>query len=252
MESIIQIGVDIILFVCLLYLMFFKEYIKKKGGNLADKQDIADITKHIELVKKEFTQENEILKANLQFVINNQLQQSNEERNAIINFFDYFGKWINVGLLNTKVNEYNRNNIDDLIQKDRDLNDFYTQTNVAQNRISLLVEDEKIVKLSHELISETLRFNQWTQKILLELRLNLEGERRGFEMFLELIKIKPMPVEALKIAKEEKEFHAKRKEICDEYYKNNIEEYKKVIRFSTKFTETVKMYLNKLREVQMK
>jgi len=252
MESIIQIGVDIILFLCLIYLMFFKEYIKKKGSNLADKQDIADITKQIELVKREFTQENEILKANLQFVINNQLQQSNEERNAIINFFDGFSKWMNVGLLDTKLNTYNRNNIVDLIQKDRDLNDYYTQTNVAQNRISLLVEDEKIIKLSHELISETLRFNHWTQKILLELRLNLEDEKRGFEMFLELIKIKPIPPEALKVAQEEKEFHAKTKEICDEYYKNNIEEYKKVLTVSTKFTETVKLYLNKLREVQVK
>lgn len=247
METLIHIGIDVILFGCMTYLMFFKDYIKKKGSNLADKQDIADITEQIELVKKEFTQENEFLKANLQFIINNQLQQSNEERNAIINFFDNYSKWLNVGLLDTKVTEYHRNNIDDLIQKDRELNDLYTQTNVAQNRISLLVDNQEIVKLSNELIAQTLKFNHWTQKQLLDLRFNLESDKRGLDMFLELIKIKPVPAEAHTIAQEEKELQAKRKEICDNYYKNKIEEYQKVLAISKKFTDLVKTYLNKIR-----
>jgi hypothetical protein len=244
----IHLGIDIILFGCIIYLMFFKEYIKKKGSNLADKQDIEGITEQIELVKKEFTQENEFLKANLQFIINNQLQQSNEERNAIINFFDNFSMWLNVGLLDTKVNEYHRNNIDDLIQKDRDLNNYYTQTNVAQNRISLLVDNQEIVLLSNDLISATLKFNHWTQKQLFDLRYNLESDKKGLELFLELIKIKPMPAEATNIALEEKELKAKRKEICDNYYKNKISEYQNVLNVSTKFTAMVKAYLNKMRE----
>lgn len=247
METIIHIGLDFILLGCIVYLMFFKDYIKKKGSNLADKQDIAEITKQIELVKKEFIQENEFLKANLQFIINNQLQQSNEERNAIINFFDNFSKWLNVGLLDLKFNAYQRNNIEDLIQKDRDLNGYYTQTNVSQNRISLLVDNHEIVKLSHELISETLKFNHWTQQQLLELRFNLESDKRGMDMFLELIKIKPIPTEAHDIANKEKELNVKRKEICDNYYKMKLDEYQKVLAISNKFTSVVKEYLNKIK-----
>jgi biopolymer transport protein ExbB/TolQ len=77
---------QVAIFLCILYLMFIKEFVKKKGANLADKQDIEDITEKIEQVKNQFTQENEHLKANLQFLINNQLQNSNEERNAIMMF----------------------------------------------------------------------------------------------------------------------------------------------------------------------
>lgn len=248
MEAFIQVGLQIILLICIIYIMFFKDYIKRKGSNLADKQDIANITQKVELVKNEFTRENEFLKANLQFIISNQLQQSNEERNAIINFFDNFSRWLNVGLLDTRVTDYNRNNIDNLIQKDRDLNDFYTQTNVAQNRISLLVDNSEIVKLSRELIAGALKFNHWTQNHLMELRFNLESDKRGAERFLGLMKIRPIPDEAYNIAQEEKKLQADKKAICDDYYKNKIQEYQNVLNISTKFTDVIKVYLKKIQE----
>jgi hypothetical protein len=234
-----------IFFVCILYLMFFKEYIKRKGTNLADKQDIEGITQKIEQVKNQFTQENEFLKSNLQFIINNQLQNSNEERNAIINFFDYHSKWLNVGLQDLNFTIYQRNNIDDIIQKDRQLDDLFTQTNIAQNRISLLVNNDKLVVLSHQLIIKTLEYNHWTKSLLLKLRLNLEEDKGAIERFLKLMELKPLPAEANLIAEREKELKEERKLLTDTYYMDKVNKYKEVILISNQFIEIVKIFLNK-------
>ena len=43
-------------------------YIRKKGDNLATKQDIGEITRTVQEVKAEFVKETEILKANLQII----------------------------------------------------------------------------------------------------------------------------------------------------------------------------------------
>lgn len=225
--------------------MFFKEYIKRKGTNLADKQDIEDITQKIEQIKNHFTQENEFLKSNLQFIINNQLQNSNEERNAIINFFDYHSKWLNVGLQDLNFTIYQRNNIDDIIQKDRQLDDLFTQTNIAQNRISLLVNNDKLVVLSHQLIIKTLEYNHWTKSLLLKLRLNLEEDKGAIERFLKLMELKPLPTEANLIAEREKELKEERKLLIDSYYMDKVNKYKEVILISNQFTELVKIFLNK-------
>lgn len=243
----INICLNVILFVCMAYLMFFKDYIKKKGSNLADKQDIAAITHQIEIVKKEFTHENERLKANLQFFINIQLQQSNEERNAIITFYDYYSQWLNVGLLDIKFNQFNSNNIEDVYKKYKELNDFYTQTRISQNKISLLVNNIDIVNSSHKMIMEALKFNHWTQQQqLLALRMNLEENKRLNDRFQELIKLNPIPSEARDIAKKDEILTSKREEIFKYYYSDSIVEYKKIIKISNIFTEMVKTYLNNL------
>jgi hypothetical protein len=226
---------------------FLMDFAKKKGSNLADKQDVAFLTREIEGVKNGFTADNEHLKANLQMVINNQLQHSNEERNAIISFYENYSKWLNIGLLDFVPTGYNRNKIDDLIEKSRSLNDYHRQTNIAQSRVYLLVDNQKIINLSNELVMEMLKFNHWTQNIILNLQLNLESDKTRFEMFMILSKMKPLPAEALEIASEEKELLAKKKQICDGYYHGISIEFDKVLKIQSQFAVEIKAYLSKLK-----
>ena len=165
---------QVVTFLFMLFLLGSREYSKKKGANLADKEDMAAITNKIEEVKNQFTKENEFLKANLQFVINNQLQTSNEGRNAIISFYDSYSKWINVGLVDLKLSDYDRNNIDAIIQKRRQLDNFYIEANLTQSRVGLLIDNGELVVLSHALMISTLEFSQWSQMLLLKLEHNLE------------------------------------------------------------------------------
>lgn len=237
---IIMILFQILLFILVLYAIFFKEYFKKKGANLADKEDIQNITEKIESVKKVFTDDSEKLKTTLKLLSEKQLQINNDQKDAIITFFDSYSKWINVGLLQIKVNMYFRNTIDNLRQREDLIDSLYTETTMKQSRLILLVDNEEIVKLSHNLMITTLEFNNWVKTILIKLRLNLEADKSNFELFMMFKDEKPIPDIVKKAAEKEAELKTERKEITSEYYSKHGEEYKKVVAASYKFTEKVK------------
>ncbi|WP_420572076.1 hypothetical protein [Kordia sp.] len=65
------------------YIIFFKSYFKKKGENLATKQDIANITKEIEKVKNEFSFQNQ-KKADHFFEI----------KESLLSFYDNYFVWV--------------------------------------------------------------------------------------------------------------------------------------------------------------
>ncbi|MBE7689053.1 hypothetical protein F6A46_12560 [Tenacibaculum finnmarkense genomovar ulcerans] len=67
-ETQIQILVEIIILLSTLYLIFFKNYFKKKGENLATKEDIGDITQKVESVKIEYQKNLEEIKSQLNIV----------------------------------------------------------------------------------------------------------------------------------------------------------------------------------------
>lgn len=245
-----QIILTTINLLLLAWLTFFKSYFDKKGSNLADKQDIAEITQKIEGVKQEFSDKNELLKANLQHIISNQIQHSNEQRNAIIGFYDSFSKWVNVGLMSTKIADYSSLNVDELIAKERSLDQFFTETSITQGRISLLVENPEIITVSLNLVGETLKFNHWLQPVLRELRDNLQKEKFRRQLFSDLIKIKPLPVEAAGIAKETEQLAEERQAIYAKFYSGLNVEFGKILKASSPFILSVKKYLIELKRLE--
>lgn len=71
-------------------------FFKKKFENLADKDDIADITREVESVKKEFNEDLEKLKVNLDILKSNKIALINEKKKVIYEFWihldNYEGK----------------------------------------------------------------------------------------------------------------------------------------------------------------
>lgn len=240
---------QILLFILGLYSIFFKEYFRKKGANLADKEDIKQITKQIESVKKEFTDDSEKLKVTLKLLAEKQFQINNDQKEAIITFFDSYSKWLNVGLLHIKVNMYLRNTIDDLRQREDLIDSLYTETSMKQSRLILLIDNKEIVKLSHNLIITTLEFNNWVKTILIQLRLNLENDKSNFELFMMFKDERPIPDIVIKAAEKEAKLNAERKEITSKYYSQHGEEYQKVVAASNQFTEKVKEVFVKVNKI---
>lgn len=70
-------------------------YFNEKGKNLAQKEDIESLTKLVETVKFNFTQETEFLKSKLQLLSNIQGNLIIEERNAIVDFNEKYFNWYN-------------------------------------------------------------------------------------------------------------------------------------------------------------
>ncbi len=60
-----QLFIEILTLVAALYLIFFKNYFKKKGENIATKEDIGEITRQVESVKTEYQENLENIKSQI-------------------------------------------------------------------------------------------------------------------------------------------------------------------------------------------
>src|SRR5687768_15388553 len=68
-------------------------YLQEKGKNLATKEDIGEITKTVEGIKTSFILEIEKVKVNLSFLNTSRISLANEERLAIINYYEKHYAW---------------------------------------------------------------------------------------------------------------------------------------------------------------
>lgn len=236
----------LLLFIAGLWLKnYLPNYFKEKGKLLAQKEDIAEITEKIESVKKEFAHETELLKVDLQRLLNFQVSHRSEERNAIINFYDKYNQWL-YSLLEINFGAYNRGILNDLAEKRIFIEKFYAETNVAQAKLRLLVKDKQIIALSNQLVVEILKFKAWMDERLLGLQHNLERHNSLTDRFLIIIKdLKDNKELALSMAEDEKNIEKEKKALVDEFNKNRIVEFKKIIPADNQFTEIVKDYLTK-------
>ena len=73
-----------------------KKYLETKGANLAQKEDLEDLTLIVSQVKKQFESDNAILKAKLDVVSGTALNLKDEERKAIIALNESYFKWISM------------------------------------------------------------------------------------------------------------------------------------------------------------
>lgn len=234
----------------LAYVIYAKEYLKGKGANLAKKEDIGNITREIERVKDEFTLKNNLLNVQLQHIINNQIEHSNEERNSIIKFYECYSKWINSGLLDIEVFKYRRNNVDELTEKKRSLDVLYYEARMTQDKIGLLVEDSTVNKLSLALVSETLKFNHVIIPKLLSLESNLQADKLNSDLFIAIIQTKPIPADAKILAEREKELQKERDVITQDILKAKSDEYSRLLPSIYGFTACVKDYLKKQKTIK--
>ncbi|MCU0439478.1 MAG: hypothetical protein MUC49_16415 [Raineya sp.] len=139
-------------------------YFTAKGKNLADKQDIAEITKKTEEVKIAFTKEIEKLKANLLLSNNIQFGLFNEERNAIVDFNEKYFKYLHL-IKDPSLNGINSFDIDSLFSYPKEIFKAQNDCNNSQTRLTLFIKDPDIIQLANEIYEAALN--------LLNIRINI-------------------------------------------------------------------------------
>jgi len=130
-------------------------YLKQKGKNYADKEDIKQITKLIEETKFTFTNETEKLKMELNIIGNTQLSIIHEQRNAIIDFLKSYALWCNsiIFIPLEIILEINIKAIDKhLLKLNRCLEDILLKETV----VDMFVTSEEILKTKADLKKRTL------------------------------------------------------------------------------------------------
>ncbi len=157
-KIIIILIIQIILFIVGLFIIFFKSYFKKKGENIATKEDIGLITKEIENIKNEISFKNQ---KKIDFFF--------ERKKNLINFYDYYFIWVN-GSLNV---------IDHIISHSNDekvLRELITQLKSDQikvftyfTRIFLYEVNTKFTITLNEIYNKTISLHNLTLSFLVEI-----------------------------------------------------------------------------------
>ena len=83
--EIIELIILILILIIVVIIKFsVPSYLKQKGKNLADKEDIAELTKKVETVKSDFNEKIEYLKTDLNFINHNKISVKSLEREALL------------------------------------------------------------------------------------------------------------------------------------------------------------------------
>lgn len=154
----IQIGLQAVLIIVVIYLAFFKSYLKQKGKNLATKEDISGITREIEKVKSE-----------LQVTTKNEIDFKADQRKAVLEFYDSFVYWYEVVL------ELSNSNLDadrmkEIEQYGDRIDDAYKNVVINARRLELYIsEDENLLECASRLVSAGLAVEGPTSKFLIKI-----------------------------------------------------------------------------------
>jgi hypothetical protein len=237
--------IQILILIAAVYLAFFKSYLTEKGKSAALKEDLEGLTREVESVKDEFTREQEILKTDLQRILTNDISYRNEERIALINYHGIINEWV-YSILEVGFGDYNKSNIDQLIEVRQRIASFYSKAGIAKARIELLVEDKELVNAARNLYTATLGFHLWTSMEFFRLLQNSESQKSLTDRFLIVIKNLEANREiAEEMSKQEDKLRAEAKALFDNYMENRNKENAKLYPFESQFESLVKEYLKK-------
>jgi len=238
-----ELVIQILLLIAVVYLAFFKSYLTEKGKSAALKEDLQGLTREVESVKNEFTREQEILKTDLQRILNNEISYRNEERSALINYHGIINEWL-YSILEVGFGNYNKSNVDQLIEVRQRNASYYSKAGIAKAKIELLVEEKELVHAARELYVAALGFYHWTDMEFLKLQQNSESQKSLTDRFLIVIKNLDANREiAENLAQQEEQLRKDAKDLFDNYIANRNNENAKVFLFETKFESLVKEYL---------
>ncbi|WP_149242570.1 hypothetical protein [Dyadobacter sp. 32] len=148
---------------------YLPSYFKKKGENLATKEDIGEITKLVEEVKSSFNQETEVLKANLQILNGIKLGIAAEERAAIVDFNVKYFRWF-YSLIDTTCGDADFRNSAELEAYLKKIKSLYVDMKDCMAKFNLFVENESLKQESLALCVDTIeKFAMVPPKFILEL-----------------------------------------------------------------------------------
>lgn len=158
-------GIIIILIGVVIYILKIStpEYFKQKAKNLAQKEDITEITEKIKSIETTFQKDLEVVKSQLSLSTQLQTNFRNEERSSIIEFNESIFSYYNL-LSSAYIATGDEYNNEDVTKARSFINQLYIDLILKHHKMSLFLEGEdsediraKSFKLIHEIRD---RFNK--------------------------------------------------------------------------------------------
>tara|TARA_R110002051_G_scaffold10255_1_gene39039 strand:+ start:31 stop:708 length:678 start_codon:yes stop_codon:yes gene_type:complete len=174
-------------------------YFKKKFENLADKEDVSDITREVESVKKEFIEDLEKLKYNLEILKSHKINLVSDKRKTIYDF------WSSINLLYIKVDAFNNYQIEDFESYYKYLDDvnkaddsFVLNRSIFELKLNRQIKSNTkqnifdFVNIINNLRADTRVFGLKTVDFMFRLN-NQEAETKEFGELMKLFSEKKKP-----------------------------------------------------------
>lgn len=124
----------------------YLSYENEKGKNLATKEDIVKITNIIKETETKFITQTEKLKSQLSLLTNIKSEIYSTERNAIINANEKIYIWLS-HVMRLPILD-NNDDIDRYIKK---MDDLYNEEQVSESLLELFIDNDKIMKSVHKI-----------------------------------------------------------------------------------------------------
>ena len=153
----LQLALEVLILLLLLYLAFLKSYFQEKGKNIATKEDVEEITSLVESVKSQ-----------LQFSLQAKLSLRAEEHQVVIDYFAKYSAWLSA-ITNCSIANLDRDNAASRLAEIRaQLDILHQDFDRAAGRMELFVENEDIRSQHGPLVIETLKFQSHAQQLTFE------------------------------------------------------------------------------------
>lgn len=244
MDTVVLYGLLLLQIIIGIGLVYISNYAKKKAENLADKSDLEEMTEVVESVKKKYSDESEILKAHLQVLTSKETEMFSEEKRALIEFYVETNNWI-WAKLNLQLADFNHLTVDELGDHIIDIHNTYNKVNVLFSKFCVLTTNQELIKNGRELISTVLKYHQFIEKNMRDLKFSLGLEKGIFQVLSKYIdERKEIPQDGKQFFKEVSEYTSEeKKKLFDSFYDEKLKLFGEVVSKKSEFEGLVKDHL---------
>lgn len=160
----------------LIVTIFFPAYIKKKAENLAQKEDLDEITRKVEQIKHDFGVKNEEIKAELSVITSAKLENKRYARDAIIKMVECLNDWFHVELDVGDVTFYKIG--DDVSDKIIRIKLAHNKVSKQSSMLTLVVEEKPFIDSMFEAMEEIMNYSHFVENYLQKLSHHMKTKER--------------------------------------------------------------------------
>ena len=217
---------------------YLPKYFEAKGANQATKEDIGAITKIVENIKSDLSQQGELFKAQLSVNSQHRLNIKAAERDALFNFHKCLNAWLYF-LVRLSFSEYEIDNYKDIKIISADISKRQYEFDLAEAHLLLFLNDTEFLNLKKNLVVELICFEGDVRILTREFHFAYSK----CEMQLEFSK-----GDYKKQSDIRNELHNTIMKLTDKQQTELLDHYKKIYSLSTQVNDMISERLRKLED----
>jgi len=204
-----QILIQIVIVLLGLYIAFFKSYFKEKGKNIATKEDIEHITEKVEKIRHD-----------LHFLTESRLSLRMEERNALIDYYTCYQRWLNT-VAGASPSDVDESDSAGFVKINNEIDRAKFEFDSAKSKLGIFVENDDIYELEKSTIIGALSLQHLVQELMCKV------EYIHFEMSI----IKSNGNDGALLEKYENKLSEKAK-LFKNFYEEKLNQYEELVKSS--------------------